>query len=75
MNPSCGLLVLGAHRCGTSMLAGLLALHGAFMGQTLPSGKNNPKGYWEHMGVNEANENMLAHLHISWDWPFVLPSR
>jgi len=75
MNRSCGLLVLGSHRCGTSMLAGLLALHGAFMGQTLPPGKNNPKGYWEHLGINEANETMLAHLHISWDWPFVLPSR
>jgi hypothetical protein len=73
MNQSCGLLVLGSHRCGTSMLAGLLALHGAFMGQTLPPGKNNPKGYWEHMGINEANESMLAHLQISWDWPFVLP--
>jgi len=55
------------------MLAGLLALHGVFMGQTLPPGKNNPKGYWEHLGINEANENMLAHLQISWDWPFVLP--
>jgi len=55
------------------MLAGLLALHGAFMGQTLPPGRNNPKGYWEHIGINEANESMLAHLQISWDWPFVLP--
>jgi len=75
MNPSCGLLVLGSHRCGTSMLAGLFALHGAFMGQTLPPGRNNPKGYWEHVGINEANENMLAHLQISWDWPFMLPPR
>jgi len=75
MNPSCGLLALGSHRCGTSMLAGLLALHGAFMGQTLPPGRNNPKGYWEHMGINEANESMLAHLRISWDWPFLLPPR
>ena len=57
------------------MLAGLLALHGAFVGQTLPPGKNNPKGYWEHIDVNEANESMLAHLQISWDWPFMLPSR
>jgi len=57
------------------MLAGLLALHGAFMGQTLPPGRNNPKGYWEHMGINEANESMLAHLRITWDWPFPLPPR
>jgi hypothetical protein len=55
------------------MLAGLLALHGAFMGRTLPPGRNNPKGYWEHMGINEANESMLAHLCLSWDWPFALP--
>jgi hypothetical protein len=55
------------------MLAGLLALPGAVMGQTLPPGKNNPKGYWEHMGINEANETMLAHLQISWDWLFALP--
>jgi hypothetical protein len=75
MTPSCGLLALGAHRCGTSMLAGLLALHGAFMGQTLPPGRHNPKGYWEHIGINEANESMLAHLQISWDWPFALPPR
>jgi len=73
MNQSYGLLVLGSHRCGTSMLAGLLALHGAFMGQTLPPGKNNPKGYWENIGINEVNENMLAHLRVSWDWPFILP--
>jgi hypothetical protein len=57
------------------MLAGLLALHGAFVGQTLPPGRNNPKGYWEHMGINEANESMLAHLQISWDCPFALPPR
>ena len=75
MNPSRGILVLGSHRCGTSMLAGLLALHGAYVGQTLPPGKNNPKGYWEHMDVNETNESMLAHLKISWDWPFALPPR
>ena len=74
MKHSCGLLALGSHRCGTSMLAGLLALHGVFMGQTLPPGKNNPKGYWEHIGINEANESMLARLQISWDWPFALPS-
>ena len=75
MNPSRGILVLGAHRCGTSMLAGLLALHGAFMGRTLPPGRNNPKGYWEHIGINETNESMLARLQISWDWPFALPPR
>jgi hypothetical protein len=73
MSASLGLLVLGGHRCGTSLAAGLLALHGAFMGRTLPPGRHNPKGYWEHMGVNEANENLLARLRVSWDWPFALP--
>jgi hypothetical protein len=57
------------------MLAGLLAMHGAYMGRTLPPGRNNPKGYWEHMGINEANESMLAELQISWDWPFAMPPR
>ena len=57
------------------MLAGLLALHGAFVGHTLPPGKNNPKGYWENMDVNLANESMLTRLQISWDWPFAMPPR
>ncbi len=70
---ACGLLVLGGHRCGTSMTAGLLALHGVFLGETLPPGRNNLKGYWENTAVNEANETLLARLGIGWDWPYPLP--
>lgn len=56
------------------MAAGLLALHGAFMGCTLPPGRHNPKGYWENIGVNEVNETFLARLGIAWDWPFDMPA-
>lgn len=72
MNPT-GLLVLGGHRCGTSMAAGLLAPHGVFLGRTLPAGRHNPKGYFGHIEVNAANETLLDRLGISWDWPFPLP--
>lgn len=46
-----GVVVTGSGRSGTSMVAGILAAHGVFFGQTKPGDKWNPRGYWEHPAI------------------------
>ncbi len=56
-------LILGAGRSGTSMVAGLLAKSGYFMGDSLwPARKSNPKGFFEDREINRINEDILDSL-------------
>jgi hypothetical protein len=71
------LVVLGMHRSGTSALARALA----FCGYALPTDlmaphSDNPKGFWEPVGVVQLNEKILAALGATWDrpGPFLLPA-
>ncbi|MEN9848022.1 MAG: hypothetical protein RL368_762, partial [Pseudomonadota bacterium] len=64
------IMVLGMHRSGTSAVARLLNMMGAYFapeGQGLPPTKANPKGYWERWDVVNLNEKIFSELGISWD--------
>ncbi len=54
-------LILGSGRSGTSLLAGVLAEAGYYMGERLiPATEANPKGFFEDDEVNAINEALLA---------------
>ena len=54
------ILVMGCGRSGTSMLAGLFAKSGYFMGDNLHPGRvSNPKGFFEDPEINTINEYIL----------------
>ena len=72
---SCAVLVLGMHRSGTSAVTGALALRGVHLGSDLmPPGPDNPKGFWEHMGVVRIHEALMTALGRDWDDPRPMPS-
>jgi hypothetical protein len=58
--------VLGMHRSGTSLTAGVLRLLGADLGPAdglLPADeRDNPKGYWEQRAVIDLNDELLRRL-------------
>jgi hypothetical protein len=56
------IILLGMHRSGTSAVAGLIHLMGAYVGDEtiyMPPTKDNPKGYWERMDVYRFNDRFL----------------
>jgi Sulfotransferase family len=56
-------IVLGAGRSGTSLVAGLLADAGFFPGERLiPASGGNRTGYFEDLDVNALNDRLLAPL-------------
>jgi hypothetical protein len=70
------LVVLGMHRSGTSALARALAFCGHALPNDLMAPQNdNPKGFWESVGVVQLNEGILAAVGAAWDrpGPFLLP--
>jgi hypothetical protein len=53
-------LILGSGRSGTSLVAGLLAQAGYFMGENLmPPTPGNPTGYFESFDIEGINEDIL----------------
>ena len=64
------IFVLGCHRSGTSVVAGLL-YHacGVSMGELMPATEDNPLGYYEAIGVVDAHRNLLAQLDRDWTCP------
>ena len=62
--------ILGMHRTGTSSVARAMNLLGVYMGASdrmmPPANGNNPKGFWEHMGIVEIHENILTNLSRTW---------
>ncbi len=54
--------ILGLPRSGTSLVAGILNLCGAWLGNTVPGGGvENPKGFFENIVLREAvNKRILA---------------
>ena len=61
------LLVLGMHRSGTSLLAGLIANAGASIGEAvMPAAEDNPKGFFENQLVVDFNEKLLNSLDLGW---------
>lgn len=64
------ILVLGMHRSGTSMLAGILDCLGVKCQKTpLNANAQNPKGYFESEHVVRLNDEILAAAGTRWnDW-------
>src|ERR1700683_2318168 len=61
-------LVLGMHRSGTSALTKGLEALGVDLGSNFnPATPDNPTGFWEDKHFHALNEEMLKHLHRSWD--------
>ncbi|MDA8611462.1 hypothetical protein N9L18_01190 [Candidatus Pacebacteria bacterium] len=53
-------VVLGMHRSGTSLLAGVLNILGVDFGKKLiPPGEDNPKGFFENSSLVQANVDFL----------------
>ncbi len=66
--PNLAIVVLGMHRSGTSALGGLLRLLGADLGSRLhPGDRHNEAGYFEHLDLLEAHEQVLRALQTTWD--------
>lgn len=71
-----GVCVLGMHRSGTSLVAGLLGILGVNLGpeeELLPPLPANPKGYHELAELVEINDAILAAFGGAWDRLPVLP--
>ena len=66
-----GLLVLGMHRSGTSLVARLFNVMGAYLGESaelLPAhARDNPTGYWERTELVIAHDEFLESAGFAWD--------
>jgi hypothetical protein len=73
--PPTGILVIGAHRSGTSAIARTLGLMGAAeASRLLAPNDGNPSGYWEAEALVAANDRFLAAIGSRWDDPRLLPA-
>lgn len=64
------LIVLGMHRSGTSVLARLLNMMGAYFGPegiSTGANKENPKGFWERRDVRNLNDFVLKSIDCDWN--------
>jgi len=62
------LVVIGMHRSGTSLMAGLLKIFGAYLGEDLlGANKENEMGHFENKKIVRLNERILKGLGGGWD--------
>ncbi len=69
--------VIGMHRSGTSMVAKMLHLCGVHLGaekDLFPATPDNMDGHWEHIGIQEVNDEILRRFGGGWDQPPRLPA-
>lgn len=67
-----GIIVLGMHRSGTSLVANLAQLCGAYAGDEsllLQADSGNPAGYFEYRPLVNFNETLLASAKATWIAP------
>ena len=65
------------HRSGTSLVTRLVNLLGTSLGspeRLMKANADNPKGYWEHTGFVEINDQILARFGGSYSEPPTFPS-
>ena len=68
MMPRQLVVILGMHRSGTSLVTKSIELLGYTLGDNLmPSGVDNPKGFWEDLDIVQFNDKLLASNQTSWD--------
>jgi len=68
------IVVLGMHRSGTSVVTGVLRLLGIDVGPHLLEARaDNKSGFWEHAGVVELQDQLLAALGTNWYQIFLPP--
>ncbi len=67
--PPPGIVILGMHRAGTSLVAELAARWGAAPGPSLPADRWNPRGYGESRPLVAFDEELLARLGAHWSVP------
>lgn len=69
------LLVLGMHRSGTSALTRVVNLLGVDLGTDLMEAAegNNERGFWEHQGIVDRHDRLMADLGMRWDDPRAMP--
>lgn len=63
------LVVLGAHRSGTSTVTGLLHAMGAYVGESwelIGQNEENPKGFFERQDVIDLNDALLRQQGCEW---------
>jgi glycosyltransferase involved in cell wall biosynthesis len=76
-NAKTAIVVLGPYRSGTSALARVLNLCGAFLPQRVVAARLgiNPKGFWETEAVNDLNGRLMQYLCADWNRvEFALPN-
>ena len=62
------IVVLGMHRSGTSVLAGLVSMQGYYLGaDEMPKREDNPKGFYENFKIYQLNQSILLDHNTSWD--------
>ncbi|MGH7013551.1 MAG: glycosyltransferase [Stellaceae bacterium] len=67
--------ILGMHRSGTSAVTRVLNLLGVELSPHLMAASpDNERGYWEHMGIVQEHDQLLAALGSSWDDVRPLPA-
>ncbi len=66
-----GIVVLGMHRSGTSLVSEALHRWGAFgrVKECLPSDQWNAHGYWEYSPLVDFNDRLLQKVGATWSFP------
>lgn len=67
------IFVCGMHRSGTSVIARLLNMIGAYFGPEgsgLPANADNPKGFWERADIVALNDAILEDAGARWFDPY-----
>ena len=67
-----GVVVLGMHRSGTSLITRLVSLLGIEVCRyedLLVGGARNPRGHWESVSLNAYNDRLLEELGCTWFCP------
>jgi hypothetical protein len=64
------LIVLGTHRSGTSMTAGVAEIAGFQLGGPLGGpAADNPRGFFEHLSISQHHDRLLAEVGLEWHDP------
>lgn len=69
--------ILGMHRSGTSSVARVVNVLGAYVGEDrdlMQPTPDNPEGYWEYQQIFVIHERILTTLQRTWDTALHLPT-